>query len=66
MINGALLPRLDALARRGSAGLAWEVLRRNAGYLEYFAKADRARVRACQGPENMRVVSCADWGLHFR
>jgi hypothetical protein len=67
MAVGALADHLDALARRGLAGLAWEVLRRDPAYRAAFASAGHAG--ACAGDARLGAGSrawAADWGLHFR
>ncbi|WP_353051147.1 DUF6499 domain-containing protein [Sphingobium sp. V4] len=62
MVARALLGRLDALARCGRAGLAWEVLRRNPAY--------RLAVQALAGATCPGKAASQDftatWGLHFR
>jgi 3-methyladenine DNA glycosylase Tag len=48
----------EAILRRGRAGLAWEVLRRDPAYQAAFARLDGA------GPASDAFA--ARWGLHFR
>ncbi|WP_221226212.1 transcriptional regulator domain-containing protein [Novosphingobium fluoreni] len=63
-MRAGLGQRLDALAHRGRAGLAWEVLRRNPEYVAMFADANSSPAAGEAGPPG--VDAPGDWGLHFR
>ncbi|MFX4086212.1 transcriptional regulator domain-containing protein [Sphingobium yanoikuyae] len=69
MIAGPLARRIEALVRRGRAGLAWEVTRRDPAYRadwERAVVADNLPSGRDDRPLVSRKAALAhQWGLHF-
>ncbi|WP_354490097.1 DUF6499 domain-containing protein [Novosphingobium sp. 1529] len=69
MIGGAWAQRVAALSRRGRAGLAWEVLRRDPAYRAAWASASApasAPIDESVRPVVLsKLATACRWGLHF-